>query len=366
MSSDIESWPPPEEPKAFESLCLALFQEIWGSGSGAQKNGRSGQQQAGVDIYGRVDGRWVGVQCKQKSGLLHTKLNVVELEGEVRNALHFTPPLTRFIVATTAPRDAAIQTRARELTETHATTGFFTVEIWSWPEIWSEIYRRKDLLDRVGPVFWPAQFRGVATISLVNVQEEIRTGEDLATSLLIIRMNIAVLFLEPRKGKHIQLSWDPPELGKADALRGLANIIEWKKIHRLAERLTLPLFSLKIAFVSSRDLPAPRRAYEIQRVVDTTEAELRAACQELGLLSPTLLRLNGIVARLTCLRFLPGAVRQDLASSHNGDYYLLPSAKLVERALEWSLNALHVADLMIEKYLEKHAAVEIKTKKASA
>src|SRR5262245_35160424 len=45
----IEAWPPPGDDVAFESLCLDLWREIWGPDSGAQKNGRRGQPQAGVD-----------------------------------------------------------------------------------------------------------------------------------------------------------------------------------------------------------------------------------------------------------------------------------------------------------------------------
>ncbi len=50
MSADSERLLPPNDPVAFESLCLDLFKEIWGD-SGAQKNGRSGQAQAGVESH---------------------------------------------------------------------------------------------------------------------------------------------------------------------------------------------------------------------------------------------------------------------------------------------------------------------------
>lgn len=103
MSADHEQLLPPNDPAAFESLCLDLWKEIWGD-PGAQKNGRSGQPQAGVDIFGRTAAGWVGVQCKQKDGLLRTQVTVAELEGEVEEARRFEPSLSRFIVATTGPR----------------------------------------------------------------------------------------------------------------------------------------------------------------------------------------------------------------------------------------------------------------------
>ena len=91
MSSDSERLPPPNEPDAFESLCLDLWRDIWGEDCGAQKNGRSGQPQAGVDVFGRVQGKWAGVQCKQKDGLLRTQVTPSELETEVANARNFVP-----------------------------------------------------------------------------------------------------------------------------------------------------------------------------------------------------------------------------------------------------------------------------------
>ena len=76
MSADIEAWPPPSDPVAFESLCLDLWKELWAD-PGAQKNGRSGQSQRGVDVFGCFDGKHVGVQCKQKDGLLLTSARSV-------------------------------------------------------------------------------------------------------------------------------------------------------------------------------------------------------------------------------------------------------------------------------------------------
>jgi len=41
-------WPPLDDPVQFEALCIDLWSETWGPGSTAQKNGRSGQPQAGT------------------------------------------------------------------------------------------------------------------------------------------------------------------------------------------------------------------------------------------------------------------------------------------------------------------------------
>lgn len=151
-----ERWPPPTDPIAFESLCADLWGSIWGQP--ALRNGRNGQPQAGVDIYGRYGDKWIGVQCKQKDDLLRSKLTSTQLAQEVEAARRFVPPLSRFIIATTGPSDAIIQELARNLTEEHSRQGLFEVEVWSWTEIWAELNRRPSLLQVVGPVYWPRLF----------------------------------------------------------------------------------------------------------------------------------------------------------------------------------------------------------------
>lgn len=44
--------PPPKNWQDFESLCHDLWKEIW-KDPNAQKNGRSGQEQHGVDVFGQ-------------------------------------------------------------------------------------------------------------------------------------------------------------------------------------------------------------------------------------------------------------------------------------------------------------------------
>src|SRR5258708_5121270 len=130
MSADIERWDPPNDPTAFESLCLDLWRDIW-QDNAAQKNGRRGQPQAGIDVFGVNQGNWIGVQCKQKDGLLRHKLTLKELNEEVAAAQQFKPPLSVFILATTGPRNSNLQQRARELTQEHRRQGGFAVQIWS-------------------------------------------------------------------------------------------------------------------------------------------------------------------------------------------------------------------------------------------
>jgi tetratricopeptide (TPR) repeat protein len=131
--------PLPQWEGAFESLILRLFREVWNDPS-AQLIGRRGQEQAGVDVHGEDRARGpgsVGVQCKlhgSTSRISDQKL-FGELNAEVKKAKEFKPPLDHFVFATTAPHSAALQERAREITEEHRPLGLFSVEFKGWEDI---------------------------------------------------------------------------------------------------------------------------------------------------------------------------------------------------------------------------------------
>lgn len=106
--------PIPKDWQAFERLCHKLWSQIWGDPN-AQRHGRSGQPQAGVDVFGTLKGRAVGVQCKDKSASSH--LSIGELDAECEKAVTFLPALSQFTVATTDQRDVAVQAHARKLSD---------------------------------------------------------------------------------------------------------------------------------------------------------------------------------------------------------------------------------------------------------
>ena len=158
MSAHSEMLPPPNNPEAFESLCLELWREIW-QDLNAQNNSRNRQAQAGVDIFGQENGKWAGVQCKQKYGLLWSAVSVAELEAEVKKARKFNPPPSAFILATSGLADEKVEQRARELTERSQGERTFSVTVWSWSEIWQQLHRNSSLLESLDPIYWPAIWR---------------------------------------------------------------------------------------------------------------------------------------------------------------------------------------------------------------
>ncbi len=101
---------PPTDEFTFEDLCLVLWRRIL-SDPHAQFVGRKGQAQQGVDIIGRKDGtlNWVGVQCKVRSG---GELRESDVVDDAEKSRQFNPRLSELVFATTAPRDAKIQTLA--------------------------------------------------------------------------------------------------------------------------------------------------------------------------------------------------------------------------------------------------------------
>ncbi|ACL06189.1 Tetratricopeptide domain protein [Desulfatibacillum aliphaticivorans] len=137
---------PPKDWQAFERLCLDLWKEIW-KDPNAQVNGRSGQQQDGVDIYGQIggDGDYVGVQCKLKDLLAEKSLSEKELRKEVNLAKNFHPKLSQFTIATTCQNDAKIQKIARIITSENKKEGLFSIYVWSWDEIQRELAKHPNI-----------------------------------------------------------------------------------------------------------------------------------------------------------------------------------------------------------------------------
>ena len=123
--------PPPKDWSEFEDITLDALRIRWSSPS-LEKNGRSGQPQSGVDIWGTDDlGRPIGVQCKLTEGdlLLHV------VESELKNAELFQSPFSVFYIAIIAKTDVKIQVAVRLLSHTRALAGQCAVGIVFWESL---------------------------------------------------------------------------------------------------------------------------------------------------------------------------------------------------------------------------------------
>ncbi len=144
---------PPKSWETFEDLCLALFKAVWRD-SNAQKHGRRGQAQAGVDVFGSLDGRgdaFLGVQCKGKDQSLGAQATVAELEGELAKAEQFQPRLAHWTFATTAPTDAVLQVAARKLSVDRTAKGLFPVTVLGWGDIQALLMEHRGVLEQIYP-----------------------------------------------------------------------------------------------------------------------------------------------------------------------------------------------------------------------
>ena len=177
MSLSNRSLPKPENWQDFEHHAWLLFRAEL-QDHATEKNGRQGQAQHGVDVYGRRNRtHWVGVQCKQK---MDEAVTETELRDEVEKAKLFSPKIKEYILVTTARRDAAIQKAAREITDELAGTDHgFSVSVWGWDQFQEHASLHSDVWEQIDPTYDPFSKRGLEQIA-VKIDEV----KDLVTSAL--------------------------------------------------------------------------------------------------------------------------------------------------------------------------------------
>ena len=149
--------PKPSDEQAFERCNEILWRYILMDKT-VQLYGRKGQKQYGVDLTGTRDGapdRIVGVQCKLKGD--GKKLTADEVRKEVAEALRFRPPLSEYIIVTTAPDDANLHNLAHELSiSASKDRGMdLKVRVLGWGSLEREIRRYPRALQAFDPSHTP-------------------------------------------------------------------------------------------------------------------------------------------------------------------------------------------------------------------
>jgi hypothetical protein len=126
----------PENWQDFEELCKVLWGEIWHCPE-IKKNGRAGQNQQGVDIYGipKNERQYFGIQCKGKDEYTKAILTEKEITNEIEKAKNFKPILKKIYFATTANKDERIEEFVRLKNVEHLENDLFEVHIFSWEDI---------------------------------------------------------------------------------------------------------------------------------------------------------------------------------------------------------------------------------------
>ncbi len=231
---------PLTDEKDFENLCLALWKRIL-KDPNAQLNGRRGQSQKGVDLFGRRKGSlgWVGVQCKVRSS---GQLTEKDVNDDVKAAKSFNPRLSELIFATTAPRDERIQEHARLLTEQNTREGIeLEVSIVSWDDIQLELSKESnlDICRRFYDDFFINYERlGIAISRVLGISIGVGHTVDTGYHLMI--------------GKTPSPD-DPESYFGLDYWKGNYFIANWKE--RTMDTFPLPVFpsDLEQVFQSKRD-----------------------------------------------------------------------------------------------------------------
>ncbi len=125
----------PRNWQDFETLCMKLWGAIWNCEDSIKKNGRNGQKQQGIDIWGQKpnESLYSGIQCKLKSN--NKNLSIQELDKEIGYAQYYKDSLQRLIIATTADKDTKIEEYVRTINRKHKECGLFEVYLFCWDDI---------------------------------------------------------------------------------------------------------------------------------------------------------------------------------------------------------------------------------------
>lgn len=143
--------PTPKSWEEFESIVLSTAKIRWKS-TDFFGNGRRGQRQDGVDVFGTSNnGISLGIQCKNTQN----GLSAAVVRAEVKNAESFTPPLQALFIATTAPRDSSLQEVVRELSEERISAGKFNVGVLFWDDISGDLSSNETEFFKHYPQFVP-------------------------------------------------------------------------------------------------------------------------------------------------------------------------------------------------------------------
>jgi hypothetical protein len=129
--------PKPKSWDEFEDIVWEIYTRKW-KDPHAQRYGRSGQAQNGVDIYGQknISKNYVAIQCKRYG---EKKLSVQRIVAELEKADSFPSPISEYLIATTESRDAKIQDFIRILNDERKSENKFTVYIVFWEDLCSDL-----------------------------------------------------------------------------------------------------------------------------------------------------------------------------------------------------------------------------------
>ena len=192
--------PKPRDEQEFERRNLVLWRCILKDET-THIYGRRGQRQHGVDILGcrnANQSHLVGIQCKLKTE--GKRLHEREVREEVEKALTFEPPLTEYVIVTTAPDDAKIQSLVRKLAiqVSKCRQQQLSIAVFGWENLQLEIQRHPEALRAFDPSH---------THLGEQIQQAIETIPEKVFTLLSPKIDIVHQAVTALKGNEVAESY---------------------------------------------------------------------------------------------------------------------------------------------------------------
>jgi hypothetical protein len=128
-------FPIPESDDVFDEMVRDACAIEWGDPE-TQRNGRSGQSQNGVDVFGYPHES--GGRCRAAQSKLRAKgkpLTKGEIHKEVANARSSPLNLEQLIIVTSTGRDADLQAYVDQISRAQMQNSSFPVKIWFWDDL---------------------------------------------------------------------------------------------------------------------------------------------------------------------------------------------------------------------------------------
>ena len=184
--------PTPKDWQECESLVRDAMILRWNSPN-LQKNGRTGQAQQGVDVWGPDEiGRRVGIQCKRYKDPLVMK----DVSDEVAEAEKFKGKFSALFIATTTDHDSTLQAKVRQLSDQRVARGKFAVSIMFWDEIISSLALNPIVFKNYYPMIQPPSLESVDKRRLLAALDLGFYGADLWESVVLIRGEFGLMAQE--------------------------------------------------------------------------------------------------------------------------------------------------------------------------
>lgn len=129
------TFPVPESDDIFDEMVRDACAIEWGDPE-TQRNGRSGQSQNGVDVFGYPNGP--NGQCRAAQSKLRVKgkpLTKREIDDEVAKAQLSPLNPEQLIIVTSTGRDASLQAYIDQVSSAQFQSNGFSVKIWFWDDL---------------------------------------------------------------------------------------------------------------------------------------------------------------------------------------------------------------------------------------